>query len=863
MSTCLRPIRPLHTIERAACRALHVLAALAGIALPTAAIAQTGTVTGTVTNAATAAPVPGGQLRFCTAAQVCTGTSATNSAGGYAVVLAPGTYYAFTDNFNTLGLINEIYDDKPCPAICAVATAVSTGTPIVVTAGGTVAGRNFALAPGGSVTGTVRSAATNAPLAGVGVFVYTRVGTTGVFAGSATTNSAGVYVIPGLPSGAYFAATSTALGYIGEIFDNILCPISCSSSVMTNSGHPIAVTAGAATANIDFALDFGGSITGVVTDNGGAGGTSRPLANMIVAAFLRVGTSTLLSIASAVTDSTGVYSLRGLPSGNYYVYTRNDQYINEVYNNRACATECTPNEIVAGDAVPVVVGSATTGRDIQLDPGGSIRGAITDAASGTPITTSTSYTVYRLSGSTATFVKSLGQTGGNFSIGGLESGSYAVLASPPAPYVAELFGGVQCPTCSLSDVLAATPIQVTSGAATLGRDIAVDAGGAFTGTVTDAATTAPLVVSVSVYNAAARLVGVAVSTADGTYAVRQLPPGTYFASTGNAPRHLNEIYSELTCATGTCTATATVGTGTGVPVTANGTTPGVNFTLAPSTLAPSAPTNLSASAVASAVQISWTAPTSGSAATSYVLEAGLSPGTTAAALPAASPSLSLPGVPAGTYYLRVRAVNAFGTSPASSEFTLVVNPDGNSTPLPPTALSAWTSGGRLTMTWTAPATGVAPSGYVLEAGSASGLSDLAVVPISARSFVFDPIPTGYFFLRVRSQFAAALSAPSTEMMINVGNVPAPPSAPLSLTHAVSASTLTLSWTAPAVGTATSYVVEAGTATGLSNIAVFDLGSASPTFSAPGVPPGTYYIRLRARNALGVGPVSNERTVVVP
>ena len=74
---------------------------------------------------------------------------------------------------------------------------------------------------------------------------------------------------------------------------------------------------------------------------------------------------------------------------------------------------------------------------------------------------------------------------------------------------------------------------------------------------------------------------------------------------------------------------------------------------------------------------------------------------------------------------------------------------------------------------------------------------------------------------------------------------------------------TLTWAAPLFGpAATSYVVEAGTATGLSNITVFNTGGSGTTLVVPGVPPGTYYVRIRAVNALGVSPPSFERVLTM-
>ena len=190
-----------------------------------------------------------------------------------------------------------------------------------------------------------------------------------------------------------------------------------------------------------------------------------------------------------------------------------------------------------------------------------------------------------------------------------------------------------------------------------------------------------------------------------------------------------------------------------------------------SALAPNAPLDLSATVSASTVTLTWAAPGTGDAPAGYIVFASLSPsGPAIATLPVSATTLTVSNVADGIYYVHVRAANNEGISAASNEVMVVVPGGSGGCALPPTAptnLSGTTSGNQVTLAWTPAAAGCPATAYVVQAGSATGLSDVAVINVGGTTTLSAAAPPGTYFVRVLAVNAAGGSAPSAEIVITV------------------------------------------------------------------------------------------------
>lgn len=180
----------------------------------------------------------------------------------------------------------------------------------------------------------------------------------------------------------------------------------------------------------------------------------------------------------------------------------------------------------------------------------------------------------------------------------------------------------------------------------------------------------------------------------------------------------------------------------------------------------------------------------------------------------------------------------------------------------PTNLRAAVNGTTVQLQWDQ---AEAANAWQLEAGSSTGLSDVVVFrTTTGTTLTVTGVPPGLYFVRVRSASPdfEDLSVPSNEVIVIAGTAcSSAPAPPIGLGASVAGNNVGLSWAQPPGTAPTSFVIEVGTASGLSNVLVHDTGAASTSLQGV-APAGVYFVRVRARHACGTSGPSNEVTVYV-
>jgi len=515
-------------------------------------IGSTSGIDGTITRNDTDAPVLGATVRLYGQGGNYLGETTTVSDGTYAFDgLGAGTYYllALAD-----GMIPELYDDVPCPSY-EYCYPEYDGTPITVSSGVT-SGIDLALTPGGTITGEVTDASTGDPLDAYVAFYSA----TGSFLDSVYTGADGVYEFSGLPPGKYYVRASDG-GYLPELYDDISCVNGCA----VTTGTQVGVLAGATTSGIDFVLDRLGKITGTLMEEG----TGDPIGGQQVLIYDATGYYEGL----VYTQSGGTYEYSSLPAGSYFVVTRSDDHVNELYDDIPCATGCSPT---TGTPVSVSLNTTTAGIDFSLAVLGTVQGTVTEAVTGAPLS---SIDVY-LFDENGTYIRSTYTSA---------TGSYEMAVPLGLHYVGtgsfygnhrdETWDDVPCPFDSSCDRTAGSPIEVAPTTTLPGVDFALDRWGIVEGALTAADTGNGLYGDIYILDAGGTVVG-SEYIFGGAFSIDRIPPGTYYAKAVNDPypvdMYQDELYDDVPCQP-----TCDQGLGTPFTVSLNGKVLGLSFVLRP------------------------------------------------------------------------------------------------------------------------------------------------------------------------------------------------------------------------------------------------------------------------------------------
>lgn len=403
-----------------------------------------GGIAGTVTKAGTGEPRPDATVAVFESSGWYEETVGTEADGTYLFGgLDAGDWFV---RARDRLLVDEMWDDRPCPGYCDIKVV---GDPVTISSG-LVNGIDFALAPGGTIEGTVTEASGGGPISNSSVAAYD---STGVYVTSGSADSSGSYRIGGLPAGSY-TVVARSWDHLRELYDDMPCHSSCT----VTAGTPIVVEAGSSTEGVDFALVRLGSISGTVTR--ASDGTAVTSGSVLV--YDAAGTFQ----RTDGLDWNGTFRVDRLAPGDHYARTWSSGFVDELYDDLPCEPDC---EVTLGAAVEVAAGTDTAGVDFELAELGRIEGRVTANDTGLPV----DLDVYLYDGSGAS-VASAWVSGGNYAFSGLEAGNYFVRTYGGwsySPYEDQLFDGLGCdPSC---DVTKGTPVPVALSTTTAGVDFAL------------------------------------------------------------------------------------------------------------------------------------------------------------------------------------------------------------------------------------------------------------------------------------------------------------------------------------------------------------------------------------------------------
>lgn len=408
-------------------------------------------------------------------------------------------------------------------------------------------------AQAGGITGTIRDGITGAALGNIDLDVYDAnfrpvLGIDDPGAPNTDVSAEdGTFVLEPLPTGKYYlrADPSVAQGFAVLYFPGVFLP---------SQAVPVDVRAAGLTP-VDFYLHPGHELHGRIVDDL----TDQPLPGVDLDVYSDNGT--FISWVTAHTDSLGNFSVGLVPNGRFHLRADPEggsMYLPEFYGGASS---------LDGSQPLLVVNNDVGGLEFRLDLGGSLNGIVTDRVTGAPLA-QVDIDLFDANGNLLPWADAQTDAAGIYRVGSLPDGQYYVLADAAAEqgYVDTYYGDT-------SDLAGATAVAVSTGTTAADLSITMARGGTIGGTVTAAATAAPLAnVQMTLWVGTQRVAS-AHTAADGTYLIGAVPAGDYVVRCAGVD-DLGLAFQYHSGATLASQATP-------IPVVADSTVGGIDFALQP------------------------------------------------------------------------------------------------------------------------------------------------------------------------------------------------------------------------------------------------------------------------------------------
>jgi hypothetical protein len=261
------------------------------------------------------------------------------------------------------------------------------------------------------------------------------------------------------------------------------------------------------------------------------------------------------------TDSSGNYTVDGLPTGSYYLHTINNKgYIDQFYDHLPVPGTTWPPD--GATPVSVTKGSGTPNINFRLPKGGSISGRVTRDSDGHPIKDVT-VGVYTSAWNLFKEVKT--DVYGSFTASGLPSGGFYVKVTNTRGYIEEYYNNV-----TVED--RATLVAVKQGIDTPGVNFDLSQGGSISGRIArDSDGVGIEGVEVKLFDTTWKLMRSAHTDSSGCYRMDGLSWGDYYLRTRNAWNYIDLYYDDA----------LSQQKSRSLSVRPGGKTSGINFSLVP------------------------------------------------------------------------------------------------------------------------------------------------------------------------------------------------------------------------------------------------------------------------------------------